>query len=70
MNGKVALVTGATSGIGFHTALGLARLGARVTLGARSEARGQQAVDRIRSEVPESEATYLVADLSALGQVR
>ncbi|MGH2619537.1 MAG: SDR family oxidoreductase [Anaerolineales bacterium] len=70
MNGKVALVTGATSGIGFHTALGLARLGARVTLGARSEGRGQQAVDRIRSEAPESEATYLVADLSALGQVR
>lgn len=70
MKGKVALITGATSGIGFHTALGLARLGATVTLGARSEARGQQAVDRIRSEVPGSEATYLVADLSALGQVR
>jgi len=70
MKGKVALVTGATSGIGFHTALGLARLGATVILGARSEARGQRAVDRIRSEIPDAEVTYLVADLSALGQVR
>jgi NAD(P)-dependent dehydrogenase (short-subunit alcohol dehydrogenase family) len=70
MIGKVALVTGATSGIGFHIALGLARLGAGVTLGARSEARGQQAIDRIRGELPDSEVGFLVADLSALGQVR
>jgi len=70
MNGKVALVTGATSGIGFQVALGLVRLGATVTLGARSEARGRQAVDRMLSEVPDSEVSYLVADLSALGQVR
>ena len=67
MNGKVALVTGATSGIGFHIALGLARLGASVTLGSRSGVRGQQAIDRIRSQVPDCEVTYLVADLSALG---
>jgi len=70
MVGKVALVTGATSGIGFHIARGLARLGATVTLGARSEVRGQQAVGQIRSEIPGSNPSYLVADLSALGQVR
>jgi len=70
MNGKVALVTGAASGIGFHISLGLARLGATVTLGTRSEARGQQAVDRIRSEIRDSDVSYLVADLAALGQVR
>ena len=70
MSGKVALVTGSTSGIGFQIALGLAQLGATVTLGARSEARGQQTVDRIRSEIPDSEVTYLVADLSSMGQVR
>ncbi|HLE05581.1 MAG TPA: SDR family NAD(P)-dependent oxidoreductase, partial [Anaerolineales bacterium] len=70
MSGKIALVTGSTSGIGFQIALGLAQLGTTVTLGARSEAQGQQTVDRIRSEIPDSEVTYLVADLSSLGQVR
>jgi NAD(P)-dependent dehydrogenase (short-subunit alcohol dehydrogenase family) len=70
MNGKVALVTGATSGIGFQIALGLARLGATVTLGARREARGRQAVGKIRIEIPDSNVSYLVADLSVLGQVR
>ena len=70
MSGKVALVTGSTSGIGFQIALGLAQLGATVTLGARSEARGQQTVDRIRSEIPDCEVAYLVADLSSMGQVR
>jgi NAD(P)-dependent dehydrogenase (short-subunit alcohol dehydrogenase family) len=70
MNGKVALVTGATSGIGFQIALGLARFGATVTLGARSEARGQQAVGRILSEVPEAEASFLTADLATYDKVR
>lgn len=70
MSGKVALVTGATSGIGFHVALGLARFGATVTLGARSAARGQQAVGRILSEVPRAEVDFLAADLATLDKVR
>ncbi len=70
MSGRVALVTGASSGIGFQIARGLARFGAAVTLGTRSEARGQQAVARIRSEVAGAEVEFLIADLSALDQVR
>ena len=70
LSGKVALVTGGTSGIGFHIALGLARMGASVTLGARSDQRGQAAIARIRSAIPEAQAGYLVADLSAMSQVR
>ncbi len=68
--GKTALVTGATSGIGFHTALGLARYGANVILGARNEARGRSAVEAIRRLNGTSEVDYLVADLSSMTGVR
>jgi NAD(P)-dependent dehydrogenase (short-subunit alcohol dehydrogenase family) len=68
--GKTALVTGATSGIGFHTALGLVRDGADVILGARNEARGRSAVEAIRSVNGTSEIDYLVADLSSMAGVR
>jgi NAD(P)-dependent dehydrogenase (short-subunit alcohol dehydrogenase family) len=68
--GKTALVTGATSGIGFHTALGLVRDGADVILGARNETRGRSAVEAIRSMNGASAIDYLVADLSSMAGVR
>jgi NAD(P)-dependent dehydrogenase (short-subunit alcohol dehydrogenase family) len=68
--GKTALVTGATSGIGFHTAIGLARAGADVILGARNEARGHSAVEAIQSLNGTSAVNYLAADLSSMTGVR
>ena len=68
--GKTALVTGATSGIGFHTALGLARDGADVIVGARNETRGRNAVEAIRRTSGSSKVDYLVADLSSMAGVR
>ena len=48
--GKVAIVTGATTGIGRVTAAELARRGAHVLVGGRSEARTGPVVDAIRRE--------------------
>lgn len=56
--GKLAVVTGANSGIGWHTALGLARAGSEVVLTARNEAKGQEAVDRIRRQIPQANVRF------------
>jgi retinol dehydrogenase 12 len=68
--GKTALVTGATSGIGFHTALGLARRGARVLTHGRSSRDCELAAQAIRSQVPGAEVVQLLADLGSLAQIR
>ena len=70
MTGKTCVVTGASSGIGFETALELARRGARVTLVSRSAERCQAAAARIRQETGNAEVGYIAADLSLLAEVR
>ena len=62
--GRRAVITGANSGIGFHTALELARHGAEVILPARTEAKAQDAVDRIRAKVPDAKVFAEILDLA------
>jgi NAD(P)-dependent dehydrogenase (short-subunit alcohol dehydrogenase family) len=69
-SGKRVLVTGATSGIGWETARLLARAGADVVLTARDEAKGQDALRRIRDVVPMAQVSYSTLDLSNLESVR
>jgi len=69
MKDKVCLVTGATSGIGLSTALGLAQLGATVVLVGRNRARGAAALARIRDEAGSADARYFPADLSVQAEV-
>jgi len=68
--GKRALVTSANSGLGKATALGLARLGARVHLVVRNEQRGLAALDEIHREVPGARLHVEVCDVSDLSAVR
>lgn len=68
MDGKVCLVTGATSGIGRAAALALGRLGATVVLLARSPERGEEVRRAVEAEGGRAE--LLLADLSSLAQVR
>ncbi|MFI0349153.1 oxidoreductase [Actinomadura sp. 9N407] len=70
LRGRRAIVTGANSGIGYHTALELARHGASVVLACRSAERGQAAHDRIRGAVPEADIELAVLDLADLASVR
>jgi len=70
MQGKVCLVTGATSGIGQVTAQELARLGARVIIVGRSPERCAKTIDQIRAATGATSVESLVADLSSFAEVR
>src|SRR5436190_13227222 len=70
MAGQTCLVTGANSGIGKETALGLARMGARVVLVCRNAQKGELALSEIRRETGSTQLELLIADLSSLASVR
>jgi NAD(P)-dependent dehydrogenase (short-subunit alcohol dehydrogenase family) len=69
-NGKLAVVTGANSGIGWHTALEFTRAGGEVVLCARSDAKCRDAVDRIRQRLPTANVRAEILDLASLASVR
>jgi NAD(P)-dependent dehydrogenase (short-subunit alcohol dehydrogenase family) len=68
--GRTALVTGGNSGIGWHTALELARHGARVRLASRNAERGQAAVARIREQLPAADIEPVRLDLASLASIK
>jgi NAD(P)-dependent dehydrogenase (short-subunit alcohol dehydrogenase family) len=70
LSGKVAVVTGANSGLGYETVLGLARHGADVVLACRDEGRGTQALEKVRAEVPAASLELSLLDLADLASVR
>lgn len=70
MEGKVCLVTGANSGVGRETALGLARRGATVVMVCRDPVRGAAAQQAIQAESGNAAIDLLAADLATQGAVR
>jgi NAD(P)-dependent dehydrogenase (short-subunit alcohol dehydrogenase family) len=69
LDGKVAIVTGATGGIGFESAFGLARRGATTVLAGRNPDKGAKALAKIRAELPAAKVSFELLDLNSLASV-
>ena len=69
LNGKLALVTGASDGIGFHIAARLARAGAEVIMPVRNREKGEKAAARILGSNPSAKLELRDLDLSSLASV-
>ncbi len=67
--GRLAVITGGNSGLGYETARYLLYLGARVILACRNAQRGQVAVERLRAELPEGEVSLLTVDLASFASI-
>ncbi len=65
LSGQVVIVTGANTGIGFHTARALASAGARVIFACRDRSRGTAAVERTITEHPHAAAEVGLLDLGS-----
>ncbi|WP_428491042.1 oxidoreductase [Rhodopila sp.] len=69
LDGKVAIVTGATGGLGFETALGLARRGVSTVLAGRDADKGARAVSRIQRLVAGAKVWFQRLDLASLASI-
>src|SRR3977135_606998 len=69
-HGRVAVVTGANTGLGFDTARALAAHGAAVVLAVRDAEKGKQAAEPIVAAAPGADVSVQQLDLSSLASVR
>jgi short-subunit dehydrogenase len=65
MGEKVCLITGATSGIGKATAMGLANMGASVVMVGRDRGRGEAVMAEIKEKSANASVDLMLADLSS-----
>ena len=70
LTGKVAIVTGANSGIGWDTAVALAEKGAAVIMACRNLARSEPALDALKARVPGADVELMQLDLASQESVR
>ncbi|HZK92271.1 MAG TPA: SDR family NAD(P)-dependent oxidoreductase, partial [Stellaceae bacterium] len=70
MSARIAVVTGASAGIGLYTALGLARAGMQVIVVGRDPGRAEEARRFIRTRAPGAEIDTALADFASLDAVR
>lgn len=69
MDGKVVLITGATSGIGKVTAKTMAGMGAEVVILGRDEGKGQQLLAEISNATARRDAEFILCDMASLANV-
>jgi NAD(P)-dependent dehydrogenase (short-subunit alcohol dehydrogenase family) len=69
LTGKVIIVTGANSGIGYEAAKEFARKGAQTILACRSMEKAQAALDQIQTEIPDAPVEIMYLDLASLESV-
>jgi NAD(P)-dependent dehydrogenase (short-subunit alcohol dehydrogenase family) len=70
LTGRIALVTGASSGLGLEAAIKLARMGSQVVMVARSRARGEAALQLARRRSGVTRLSLLVCDIASMPAVR
>jgi len=70
LTGKVCLITGANTGIGFSTAKSLARMHCHVFLACRTESRALEAIKKIKDETQSDAVEFIPLDLGSLKSVR
>ena len=69
-DGKVVVITGANSGIGYEAALALAGAGAHIVMACRKEALAQAAIGKIREAHPSASREFVALNLASLASVR
>ncbi len=69
LQGKVAIITGSNTGIGFETALDFATRGARVIVAARNVSKGEKAASDIRKESSNTNVVFKQLDLASLRSI-
>lgn len=70
LDGKVFVVTGANSGMGYETSLALAEKGAMVVMACRNLERGQRALESIKQAVPQAKLELMALDLASLKSIQ
>src|SRR5262245_39680773 len=66
---KIAIVTGANSGLGYQTTLELARHGAAVILACRNAKKTQEVISAIKRDVPNAMLEFMALDLADLDSI-
>lgn len=69
-SGRVAIITGANSGLGYESALALARKGATVVMAVRNLEKGAAAAQQLKAIIPDADTRIMQLDLGSLDSVR
>ena len=69
MEGKTVVITGSTAGIGYYSALGIARTGARVVITGRDKARGEAARQQIAEAANNQNVELVIGNVSSLASI-